>query len=163
MAAKARKSRARKTPTPSVEETSIVKVRLRDDQRVVTTIEGSGPPVRYDFYGGSFSQISRVVGRIVVDEDLGKRACHLLLILSGEQERGGSIRLTQKAMGKLMASKARPKGWSEQEVSQVLEELREAGLFFKIGKGHYAFDPQAVFRGTASEQRDAIARIPTGD
>lgn len=158
--AKARKSRTLTTAPPTPEETSVVELRLRGHERVITTVEGSGPPEQYDFYGGSFRQISALLGAIAVETDLSKRACHMLLVLCGAQERGGAIKLKQDEMGKLMASERRPKGWSRIEVNQVLKELREAGLFLKIGRGHYAFDPQVAFHGTATEQQAALDRMP---
>lgn len=161
MAARARRARARKDPTsPAPQETSVIEVSVRSGERVVTTVEGSGPPALYDFYGGSYRQISALLGPIVVEKDLSKRACHMLIMLSGQQQRGGSIRLNQTQMGELMVSERRPKGWNRVEVNQVLMELREAGLLYKVGNGHYAFDPQAIFHGTAPEQQKAIAGMP---
>lgn len=161
MAARARRSRARKDPSSlAPQETSVIEVSVRSGERVVTTVEGSGPPTLYDFYGGSYRQISALLGPIMVQEDLSKRACHLLVMLSGEQQRGGAIRLTQAKIAALMASDRRPKGWNRVEVNEVLMELREAGLLYKVKNGHYAFDPQAVFHGTAPEQRSAIANMP---
>lgn len=161
MAAKARRSRARKdSPSPAPQETSVIEVSVRSGERVVTTVEGAGPPALYDFYGGSYRQISALLGPIVVEKDLSKRACHMLIMLSGQQQRGGAIRLTQVQMAELMISERRPKGWNRVEVNEVLMELRDAGLLYKVGRGHYAFDPQAIFHGTAPEQRSAIANMP---
>jgi CRP-like cAMP-binding protein len=106
----------------------------------------------YNFEGGRFYQMSLPMSDYLGRLRLSGTEYALLYVLTGKQNRGGLITMTQKMLAERLRT-------GRTDVSRILKKFRRWGLVIQIGNGAYRINPRVAFYGTSEEQEAVLSEL----